>query len=40
MLEGLFQPLHLLVIFLVAPIVFDPKRLRSLEGAWRGNTWV
>ena len=30
MFEGLFQPLHLLVIFLVALIVFDPKRLPEL----------
>ena len=30
MFEGLFQPLHLIVIFLVALVVFGPKRLPEL----------
>jgi sec-independent protein translocase protein TatA len=30
MFEGLFQPLHLLVIFLVALVVFGPKKLPEL----------
>jgi len=30
MLEGLFQPLHLLVIFFVALLVFGPKKLPEL----------
>jgi len=28
--EGLFQPMHLLVIFLIALVVFGPKRLPEL----------
>ena len=27
MLEGLFQPMHLLVIFFIALLVFGPKKL-------------
>ena len=30
MFEGLFQPLHLLVIFAVALLVFGPKKLPEL----------
>jgi len=30
MLEGLFQPMHLLVIFLLAMILFGPKKLPEL----------
>lgn len=30
MLEGLFQPMHLLVIFGIALLVFGPKRLPEL----------
>ena len=30
MFEGLFQPLHLLVIFVIALFVFGPKRLPEL----------
>ena len=30
MLEGLFQPSHLLVIFFVALLVFGPKKLPEL----------
>lgn len=30
MFEGLFQPRHLLVIFVVALLVFGPKRLPDL----------
>jgi sec-independent protein translocase protein TatA len=30
MFEGLFQPLHLLVIFFIALLVFGPKRLPEL----------
>lgn len=30
MFEGLFQPMHLLVIFLVALFVFGPKKLPEL----------
>jgi sec-independent protein translocase protein TatA len=30
MLEGLFQPLHLLVIFGIALLVFGPKKLPEL----------
>ncbi len=29
-LEGLFQPMHLLVIFLIALIIFGPKKLPEL----------
>jgi sec-independent protein translocase protein TatA len=31
--EGLFQPMHLLVIFLVALLVFGPKKLPELGKA-------
>ncbi len=30
MFEGLFQPMHLLVIFIIALLVFGPKRLPEL----------
>jgi len=30
MLEGLFQPLHLIVIFGIALLVFGPKKLPEL----------
>lgn len=30
MFEGLFQPAHLLVIFLIAVVVFGPKKLPEL----------
>ena len=30
MLEGLFQPMHLLVIFFIALLVFGPKKLPDL----------
>jgi len=30
MLEGLFQPMHLLVIFGIALVVFGPKKLPEL----------
>lgn len=30
MLEGLFQPLHLLIIFFIALLVFGPKKLPEL----------
>jgi sec-independent protein translocase protein TatA len=30
MFEGLFQPLHLIVIFLIVLVVFGPKKLPDL----------
>lgn len=30
MFEGLFQPLHLLVIFVIAMLIFGPKKLADL----------
>jgi sec-independent protein translocase protein TatA len=30
MLEGLFQPMHLLVILVVAVLIFGPKKLPEL----------
>ena len=30
MLDGFFQPMHLLIILVVALLVFDPKRLPEL----------
>ena len=30
MLEGLFQPMHLLVIFFIAMLVFGPKKISDL----------
>ena len=30
MFEGLFQPLHLIVIFIIAVVVFGPKKLPEL----------
>jgi sec-independent protein translocase protein TatA len=30
MFEGLFQPMHLLVILIIALIIFGPKRLPEL----------
>ena len=37
MFEGLFQPLHLIVIFLIALVVFGPKKLPEL-GKGLGET--
>ena len=38
MLEGLFQPMHLLVIFGIALLVFGPKKLPELgKGIGEGN---
>jgi len=33
MFEGLFQPMHLLVIFVIALLVFGPKKLPDLGRA-------
>jgi sec-independent protein translocase protein TatA len=33
MFEGLFQPMHLLVILIIAMLVFGPKRLPELGKA-------
>lgn len=33
MFEGLFQPLHLIVILLIALVVFGPKKQRTLARA-------
>ena len=30
MLEGLFQPMHLIIIFAIALLVFGPKKLPEL----------
>jgi sec-independent protein translocase protein TatA len=30
MLEGLFQPMHLLVIFFIAMLIFGPKKISDL----------
>jgi sec-independent protein translocase protein TatA len=30
MFEGLFQPMHLLVIFIIALLIFGPKKLPEL----------
>jgi sec-independent protein translocase protein TatA len=30
MFEGLFQPMHLLIIFVIALLVFGPKKLPEL----------
>ena len=30
MFEGLFQPMHLLVIFVIAMLIFGPKKLGEL----------
>jgi sec-independent protein translocase protein TatA len=30
MFEGLFQPMHLLVIFVIAMLIFGPKKLADL----------
>ena len=38
MFEGLFRPMHMLVILGIAPLVFGPKQLPELgEGIGRGN---
>lgn len=37
MFEGLFQPMHLLIILIIALIVFGPKRLPEL-GAGLGKS--
>jgi len=40
MFEGLFQPLHLLIVFAVVLLVFGPKKLpelgKGIGGAIRG----
>jgi len=37
MFEGLFQPMHLLVIFAIALLVFGPKKLPELgKGSAKG----
>jgi sec-independent protein translocase protein TatA len=33
MFEGLFQPMHLLVVFVIAVLVFGPKKLPDLGKA-------
>jgi sec-independent protein translocase protein TatA len=41
MFEGLFQPMHLLVIFGLALLVFGPKKLPELgKGTRRGDSWL
>ena len=41
MFEGLFQPVHLLVIFGIALLVFGPKKLPELgKGVRRGHSWL
>ena len=35
-MEGLFQPMHLLVIFLIALIIFGPKKLPELGKGGEG----
>ena len=51
MFEGLFQPMHLLVIFFIALLVFGPKKLpelgkglgegiRALKDGMKDNTQV
>jgi sec-independent protein translocase protein TatA len=38
MFEGLFQPMHLLVIFFIALLVFGPKKLPELgKGLGEGS---
>jgi sec-independent protein translocase protein TatA len=38
MFEGLFQPMHLLVIFGIALLVFGPKKLpNSAKASGRGS---
>ena len=39
MLEGLFQPMHLLIIFGIALLVFGPKKLPEL-GKDSGKAFV
>ena len=34
MVEGLFQPMHLLVIFFIALLVFGPKNCPNLAKVW------
>jgi len=34
MIEGLLQPMHLLVIFGIALLVFGPKKLPELGKGW------
>jgi mttA/Hcf106 family protein len=38
MFEGLFQPMHLLVIFGIALLVFGPKKLPELGKVWSRRT--
>ena len=36
MFEGLFQPMHMLIILAIALIIFGPKRLPELgAGSWQ-----
>jgi len=38
MFEGLFQPMHLLVILVIAMLVFGPKKLGGIgKGSGRGD---
>ena len=37
MFEGLFQPMHLLVIFGIALLVFGPRKLPELGEGLRGR---
>ena len=40
MIEGLFQPMHLIVIFGIALLVFGPKKLPELgKGLEDGIRW-
>ncbi len=37
MIEGLFQPMHLLLILIIATLVFGPKKLPELgKKIWQG----
>jgi len=41
MFEGLFQPMHLLVILFIALLIFGPKKLRNSGKGWaRGRLSV
>jgi len=39
MFEGLFQPMHLLIIFAIALLVFGPKKLPELGKGLLGRNW-